>query len=118
MGPRGAVAAGGLMFALVAWLLAEAQTSAAAIAVFLAFGLVAGLSESSERLLVARLAPVRTGRGFGGYHAVTGLAALPAALFFGAIYQWKGGPVALGISAGAVLVAAGAWLLIAPAGER
>lgn len=118
MGPRGAVAAGGLMFALVAWLLAEAQSSAAAIAVFLAFGLVAGLSESSERLLVARLAPVRTGRGFGGYHAVTGLAALPAALFFGAIYQWKGGPMALGISAGAVLLAAGAWLLIAPVGER
>ena len=66
---------------------------------------------------MARLAPVRTGRGFGGYHAVTGLAALPAALFFGAVYQWKGGPVALGISALTVLVAAGAWFLIAPAGE-
>ncbi len=117
MGPRGAVASGGVMFAAVAWALAAAHTSAAAIAAFLALGLVAGLSESSERLLVARLAPVRTGRGFGGYHAVTGLAALPAAVFFGAVYQWKGGPVALGISALAVLVAAGAWFLIAPAGE-
>jgi len=117
MGPRGAVASGGVMFAAVAWALAGAHTSSAAIAAFLALGLVAGLSESSERLLVARLAPVRTGRGFGGYHAVTGLAALPAAVFFGAVYQWKGGPLALGISALAVLVAAGAWFLIAPAGE-
>ena len=30
--------------------------------------------------MVARLAPVRTGRGFGIYHALTGGAALPAGL--------------------------------------
>ena len=38
---------------------------ACAIAVFLVMGLVAGLTEVAERALVARLAPVRTGRGFG-----------------------------------------------------
>ena len=35
----------------------------AAVVTFLALGLVAGLTESAERALVARLAPVRTGRG-------------------------------------------------------
>ena len=54
---------------------------------FLALGLVAGLTESAERALVARLAPVRTGRGFGLYHALTGAAALPAGLLFGDDYQ-------------------------------
>ena len=43
-----------------------------AVVAFLALGLVAGLTESAERAMVARLAPVRTGRGFGLYHALTG----------------------------------------------
>jgi len=55
----------------------------AAVAVFLMLGLVAGLTESAERAMVARLAPVRTGKGFGLYHALTGAAALPAGLLFG-----------------------------------
>ena len=56
---------------------------------------MAGLTEGAERSLVARLAPVRTGSGFGVYHALTGLAALPAGLGFGALYQNRGGGQAL-----------------------
>src|SRR6185312_14249764 len=68
VGPRMTVAAGGLLFAAVAATLGLALRPGAMMGVFLAIGLVAGLTESSERALVARLAPTRTGRGFGLYH--------------------------------------------------
>jgi MFS family permease len=112
LGPRGSIAAGGALFAAVAYLLAEKLSPGLAIAVFLALGLVAGLTEGAERALVARLAPVRTGRGFGVYHALTGLAALPAGLAFGAIYQNRGGGQALLASAIGVGVATVVWLAV------
>ena len=87
LGPRATVAAGGLVFAAVVATLGATLRPSAAVVTFLALGLVAGLTESAERALVARLAPVRTGRGFGLYHALTGAAALPAGLLFGTIYQ-------------------------------
>jgi MFS family permease len=117
LGPRRMVAAGGLLFAVVSYLLGLGLGPAAAIAVFLAFGLVAGLTESGERAVVARLAPVRTGRGFGIYHALTGAAALPAGLLFGGIYQSINGPSALWGSAAGMVVAVLFWLLVTPSGE-
>ncbi len=112
LGPRATVAAGGLVFAVVAGVLGLALTASAAVVTFLALGFVAGLTESAERAMVARLSPVRTGRGFGLYHALTGATALPAGLIFGWIYQSVSGPAALTASgvgmAGAVIVWLGA----------
>jgi MFS family permease len=113
LGQRGTVAVGGMLFATTALLLGYALTVPVAIAVFLAMGMVAGLTESAERSLIARLAPRRTGRGFGAYHAVTGAAALPAALGFGLVYQHLGGGTALWASAGGMLVASLGWLVVA-----
>jgi MFS family permease len=110
LGPRGAIAAGGALFAAIALLLGLRLTPGTAVGVFLMLGLVAGLTEGAERALVARLAPVRTGRGFGVYHALTGLAALPAGLAFGAIYQIRGGPGALAASAAGMAAATAGWL--------
>jgi MFS family permease len=117
LGPRRLVAAGGLVFAAVAFMLGMGLGPAAAIALFLAFGLVAGLTESGERAVVARLAPVRTGRGFGVYHALTGGAALPSGLLFGAIYQSINGPTALWGSAAGMVAAVIVWLLVTPSQE-
>jgi MFS family permease len=117
LGPRRLVAAGGLLFAVVAFGLGMGLGPAAAIALFLAFGLVAGLTESGERAIVARLAPVRTGRGFGVYHALTGGAALPAGLLFGAIYQSISGPTALWSSAAGMVAAVIVWLMVTPSQE-
>jgi hypothetical protein len=111
------VAAGGLLFAVVAFVLGMGLGPAAAIALFLTFGLVAGLTESGERAVVARLAPVRTGRGFGVYHALTGGAALPAGLLFGAIYQSRNGPTALWASAAGMVAAVLVWLMVTPSQE-
>jgi MFS family permease len=118
LGPRRLVAAGGVLFALVAFVLGMALGPAAAIALFLMFGLVAGLTESGERAVVARLAPVRTGRGFGVYHALTGGVALPAGLLFGAIYQSRNGPTALWASAAGMVAAVLVWLIVTPSQER
>ena len=114
LGPRSTVAAGGLVFAAVAAALGLALGPAVAVATFLALGLVAGLTESAERALVARLAPVRTGRGFGLYHALTGAAALPAGLAVRLLYQTAGGPAALLASAAGMARAVAGWLVVSP----
>jgi MFS family permease len=113
LGPRGTVAAGAACFAGGALTLGLPLSASLAIMAFLAMGTVAGLTESAERALVARLAPRRPGHGFGAYHAATGIAALPAALIFGLLYQRSGGPAALWASAGGMLVASLVWLRVA-----
>jgi MFS family permease len=115
LGPRWVVAAGGLLFALVALALGVPVSPTAAIALFLVLGLVAGLTESGERAVVARLAPARTGHGFGSYHGLLGAAALPAGLLFGALYQSASGQAALWASAAGMALAVIAWLLVSPA---
>lgn len=118
LGPRVTVAAGGLLFAAVALALANRLSPAGAVTVFLLLGLVAGLTESAERALVARLAPVRTGRGFGIYHALIGASALPAGLAFGVLYQRGGGPAALWVSAAGMIVAVALWFVVTTANAQ
>lgn len=118
IGPRLTVATGGVVFAAAIATMGLEIGVPAATTAFLVFGLVAGLTESAERALVARLAPAKTGRGFGAYHALTGLAALPAALVFGALYQRLGAAIALVSSAVAVMVATAGWIAVAPRGNN
>ena len=110
IGPRITEALGGATFAIVVFLLGLPLHYAVAITVFLSLGLVAGLTEAAERSLVASLSPVRTGRGFGAYHAVTGLAALPAGLAFGELYQQVSGHTAAWASAGTMAVSVVVWV--------
>jgi MFS family permease len=117
VGPRYGIAAGGVLFAAVALALATGGSALAAIGAFLAFGLVAGLIEPAERAFVAQLLPRQLGHGFGTYHALVGLTALPAGLLLGAVYQQAGGPAALLTSAGAVTVAAAVWLVVSRRGR-
>ncbi len=112
LGTRGALAAGTLLYAVAIVVLALAIPTGWAIAVFLLHGLVAGLIEPAERVAVARLAPVRTGRGFGVYQGIAGAAALPAGLGFGWLYHTSGGPAALLASAAVLAVIAPLWLRI------
>ena len=90
LGPRQTMWLGWLVYAILAVGMARAGTAAAAWGWFLAFGLVAGLTESPERALVARLAGSHQGSGFGMYHGVTGFAALVGGVALGAVFQAYG----------------------------
>jgi MFS family permease len=114
LGSRRVIAAGGLLFAMIAAAFGLSLTPAVAVVLFLILGLVAGLTESGERSVVARLSPVKTGRGFGSYHALVGAAALPSGLIFGEVYQAWSGRVALWSSAAAMAGAVLVWLVVFP----
>ena len=103
LGPTRTMWAGWLVYAALAAGMARAGTAAAAWGLFLGMGLVAGLTESPERALVARLAGPRQGSGFGMYHGVTGFAALVGGLALGAVFQAYGaGPAFLASAVGGI----------------
>lgn len=112
LGARATLGLGTLLYAAAILALSASIGEAGALAVFLGHGLVAGLIEPAERVAVARLAPVRTGTGFGNYQGLSGLAALPAGLAFGWAYTSVGGPAALLASAAALAVLMPVWLLV------
>lgn len=69
-------------------------------ALFLAYGLFYGLTEGSERALLADLAGKNErGAAFGWYYFLVGAGAFPASFIFGLIWEKFGAPVAFGASA-------------------
>jgi len=95
----------------------------------LLYGAYYGFSEGAEKALVADFVPSRQrGTAFGLYHALVGVATLPASLLFGVFWVWAAGrfgvdtgrTIAFGVGAGlagaAMLVMAG--LLASDAGTR
>ncbi|HEX2252482.1 MAG TPA: MFS transporter [Thermoanaerobaculia bacterium] len=110
-GRRRTLLAGWAVYALVYAGFAAAESSAALVALFLAYGLYFGLAEPVERAWIADLAAAgRRGTALGAYHATVGLAALPASLLFGVLWQRFGAPVAF--LAGAALAGVAALLLL------
>jgi MFS family permease len=79
------------------------------------YGIFFGLTEGSERALVADLVgPARRGTAFGWYNLAIGLGALPASLIFGAIWDRAGAPSAFVFGATLALIAALLMALVAP----
>lgn len=78
------------------------------------YGLYHGLTEGTEKALVADLAgSAERGWAFGWFNLVLGLMALPASLLFGAIWDTRGAAVAFGFGAamaGLASVLAWGWL--------
>src|SRR5881409_45086 len=103
---------GRVCYALLAAGMAYAHTTLQAWGLFLALGVVAGLTESPERALVARTAGARQGSGFGAYHGLTGFAALAGGLVLGGVFQAYGGAAAFVASAAAGGALALVWPLI------
>src|SRR2546425_480488 len=112
LGPGQTMWVGWLVYAMLAVGMARAGTAAAAWGLFLALGLVSGLTESPERALVARLAGAHQGSGFGAYHGITGFAALIGGVALGAVFQRYGGGTAFLASAAGGLALVLAWPLV------
>lgn len=83
-------------------------------ALFLAWAAAIASTEGAERALLGELAPpAQRGTAFGLYHLTAGLAALPGALLFGALWEAFGAPEAFAAAAALTAAAAGALLAIA-----
>jgi MFS family permease len=107
---RGTIVAGWLVYAVVYAGFAVVGSAWEVWGLFLVYGLYFGLTEGVEKALVADLAPVQArASAYGVYHTAIGIAALPASLLTGWLWQWFGAGVAFGT--GAVLAAVAAVLL-------
>ena len=112
LGRTGALIAGWAWYALCYAGFAAASEAWQAWALFAAYGLVAGLTEGSERALVAAAVPAeRRGRALGLYNLVSGVGLLIASVLAGVLWDRASPAAALG--AGALLAAIAAAVLMA-----
>jgi MFS family permease len=110
-GRRRPILAGWAVYAAVYLAFGMVEHRWALVTVFMIYGLYFGLTEPVEKAWVADLVPPdRRGTAFGWYHAAVGLAALPASLLFGLIWDRWGEFAAF--ATGAALAAAAALLLL------
>src|SRR5262249_40234121 len=106
VGRRGVIALGWLVYAIVYAGFAVSTRLAPLVAWFLIYGFYFGLSEGTEKALVADLAPpAQRGFAFGIYNAVQGLGALAASVLFGLIWRAYGAAAAFGVGAALALAA-------------
>jgi MFS family permease len=114
-GPRKVITAGWLYYAAIYGALAWAEGPWTVTGLCVAYGVYHGLTEGSEKALVASLAPqARSGAAFGWYHLTVGLLALPASVGFGWLWQRFGSSTAFLSSAALALAACGLLLAICP----
>ena len=99
IGPSRTMWMGWLTYVVLAAGMAFAASPLAAWVLFLALGIVAGLTESPERALVSAGTGGRHGSGFGVYHALTGVAALAGGIALGLVFQGASGSTAFLVSA-------------------
>ena len=116
VGRRPPIVAGWLLFAAVYLAFGRASEPWHAWALFGVYGLVFGLTEGTEKALVADLAPAaRRGAAFGWYNLAIGLGALPASVLFGVVWDRLGAAAAFTVGASLALAAAAALLVAVPA---
>lgn len=116
VGRKRLLVAGWAVYALTYLGFGEATEAWQVWALFLVYGFYYALVEGSEKALVADLAPAgRRGGAYGAYHAVVGVAALPASFGFGWLATAYGPRVPFLVAAG--LAAAASALLAAAVPE-
>ena len=88
LGRKPLIVAGWIVYAIVYLLFGRATSTWQIWALFLAYGLYFGLTEGAEKALVTDLVPAsKRGTAFGWYNFTVGLAALPASVIFGIVWD-------------------------------
>lgn len=106
-GRRAALASGWFWYAVCYLGFAVASAPWHAWALFAAYGLVAGLTEGTERALIAASVPQdRRGRALGVYNLISGAGLLVASIVAGALWDRVSPGAALGVGAALAAVAA------------
>jgi MFS family permease len=94
-------------FSLSFLMLGQVAGSSGLWAVSIFYGLCAGMSEGAERAIISDYAlPRERGTAFGWYHLMVGLAAIPAGLLFGSLWQFQSAATAFFFAGGLAAVAA------------
>jgi MFS family permease len=105
-GRRVLIGTGWMIYALVYAGFAVSSSVAALIAWFLFYGVYYGLSEGTEKALIADLAPRSLhGTAFGIYNAALGIGSLFASVVFGLVWKIVSPEAAFGLGAGLALLA-------------
>jgi len=109
IGPARTMWMGWISYVALAAGMALAHGPLAGWILFLALGVVAGLTESPERAIVSAGTGGHRGSAFGMYHALTGVAALVGGVALGFVFQGRSGGSAFFVSAAAALVLVILW---------
>jgi MFS family permease len=119
IGRKPLIVGGWLLYAAVYFAFGWASAPWQAWALFAIYGIFYGMTEGTEKALVADIVPrVRRGAAFGWYNLAIGLGALPASLIFGWIWDRSGAPSAFVFGASLALVAAILMAIVAPSSPR
>ena len=115
LGRKPLIVGGWLLYAAVYYAFAWAGAPWQAWALFAVYGIFYGMTEGTEKALVADVVPrARRGAAFGWYNLAIGLGALPASLIFGWIWDRSGSSSAFVFGATLALVAALLMAIVAP----
>ncbi|HEX3560941.1 MAG TPA: MFS transporter [Pyrinomonadaceae bacterium] len=100
LGRKTLIVSGWLLYAAVYLAFAFVSTATEAWILFLIYGLYFGLTEGTEKALVADLVQTeRRGTAFGLYNLAFSITVLPASLLMGALWDWRGPVTAFTASA-------------------
>jgi MFS family permease len=115
VGRKPLIVGGWILYAAVYYAFARAGAPWQAWALFAVYGIFYGMTEGTEKALVADIVPrARRGAAFGWYNLAIGLGALPASLLFGWIWDNYGAPSAFVFGASLALFAAILMSIVAP----
>jgi predicted MFS family arabinose efflux permease len=106
LGPRPLITLGWLLYLLVYLGFGWAEAPWQVWCLFFLYAGFYALTEPAEKTLVTQLTPAAArGSAFGWFHGIIGLAALPASLLFGLLYDRSGPTAAFGMGAALALAA-------------
>jgi MFS family permease len=118
LGRKPLIVGGWLLYSAVYFAFGWATAAWQAWALFAVYGVFYGMTEGTEKALVADIVPrTRRGSAFGWYNLAIGLGALPASLIFGAIWDRLGAPSAFVFGATLALIAALLMAFVAPSSQ-
>jgi MFS family permease len=107
LGRKTMIVAGWVLYAAVYLAFSSVSTPAEAWLLFLVYGVYFGLTEGTEKALVADLVrPEQRGTAYGLYNLAFSLTVLPASLLMGWLWDWRGAPTAFAVSAAIGLTSA------------
>jgi MFS family permease len=119
IGRKPLIVGGWILYSAVYFAFGWATAAWHAWILFAVYGIFYGMTEGSEKALVADIVPTqRRGSAFGWYNLAIGLGALPASLIFGRIWDTAGAPTAFVFGASLALIAAVLMTFVAPSPRR